>query len=175
MKVSDIHVGGIYHDGKLGVREVTIIGGVPLRVTYSLLAAKVEQEYSNAEKAVVSLIGSTRACDLGSFASWAKTAVPQAQKTALLAILAAKKLRLSPGETVFMDSVAASFDDETPAKAGTTVSLDFTETRAARGIEKKGLATVSLAQTGAGGEIMLTELGSAWVHVKRGELPAAAN
>lgn len=86
---------------------------------------------------------------------------------AMLADLAAKKLRLPPGEAAFMASVANSFDDEYPVKAGAWVSFDSSETRSALGIEKKGLARVSLAPPGAGGGIALTECGAAWVRGKR--------
>ncbi len=177
MKASSIEGGGIYHDGKLGMREVIGMDGAPgcgdTKITYRLLAAKIEQEYSRAEKAMVSLIGRTSKCELASFAAWAKIAVPVGDKATLLADLAAKKLRLPYGETAFMASVANEFDDEFPIKAGATVSFAFNETRSARGIEKKGLATVAMAPPGAGGEITLTELGAAWVRVKRSAVAPA--
>lgn len=178
MKVSSIEIGGIYHDGKLGVREVIGMDGVPgcgdTKITYRLLAAKVEQEYSHAEKAMVSVIGRTSKCELASFAAWAKIAVPTRDKASLLSDLAARTLKLPAGETAFMASVAKEFDDEFQIKAGATVSFAFNETRSARGIEKKGLATVAIASPGTGGEITLTELGAAWVRAKRGAVAAAA-
>ena len=171
MKASSIEIGGIYHDSKLGVREVVAMEGAPgcsdTRITYRILAAKSEQEYSHAEKAMVSLIGSTSKCDLASLAAWAKVKVPHGEKDVLLASLAAAKLRLPPGEAAFMASVAREFDDEFPIKAGTSVSFNFNETRQARGIEKKGLATVAVARRGAGGAITLTELGAAWLRANR--------
>lgn len=172
MKASSIEIGGIYHDGKLGVREIVAIDGAPgcgdTRITYRILAAKVEQEYSHAKKAMVSLIGVTSKCDLASLAAWAKDKVPLDEKDMLLATLAATKLRLPPGEAAFMASVAKEFDDEFPIKTGVSVSFKFNETRQARGIEKKGLATVGMAAPGAGGgEIVLTELGAAWLRAHR--------
>lgn len=172
MKASNIEIGGIYHDGKLGLREVIGMAGVPgcgdTKITYRILAAKVEREYNYAEKVMVSLIGSSSKCELASFAAWATVPVPIGEKAALLAALAAKKLRLPAGETAFMTSVATEFDDdEFPVKAGATVSFAFNETRSALGIEKKGLATVARASPGAGGTITLTELGAAWVRAKR--------
>mgnify|MGYP004701616395 CR=1 FL=1 len=178
MKTFNIEVGGVYHDSKLGVREVVDMDGAPgcgdTKITYRILAAKVKQEYSHAEKALVSLIGGTSKCELASFAAWAKIAVPAGDKAVLLADLAVEKLRLPAGETAFMASVAKEFDDEFPIKAGATVSFAFNETRSARGIEKKGLATVDMAPPGAGGEITLTELGAAWVRVKRGAVAPAS-
>lgn len=82
--------------------------------------------------------------------------------------VAAKKLRLPPGETAFMASVANSIDDETLIRAGVSVPFSFNETRSARGVEKKGLVTVGKAPGRSGGEIRLTELGAAWLRVKRG-------
>lgn len=167
MKVEAIQVGGIYHDGKAGVREVISMDGAPgcgdTKITYRILAAKSEQKYSYAEKAMVSLIGSTSQCTLASFAVWAKIVVPACDKTILLTDLAAKKLQLAPGETRFMASVAEAFDDAFPLVAGCKVSFGFHEIRSARGIEKKGLATVALGPPCVGGEIALTELGVAWI------------
>lgn len=65
MKITDIQTGGIYYDGKFGVREVVSKGP---RVTYKILAAKNETEYSYADKETVSIIGTSRTCDLASFA-----------------------------------------------------------------------------------------------------------
>lgn len=171
MKISSIEVGGIYHDNKQGVREVVSMDGAAgcrdTRATYRILAAKVAQEYSYADQAVVSLLGTASKCDLGSFAAWAKVVVPTKEKDALLADLAAKRLRLAPGEAAFMASVAMEFDQEFPAKAGAAVSFKFNETRSARGVAKKGLATVSMGSPGSGGVLTLTELGAAWVHTHR--------
>jgi hypothetical protein len=168
MKTNSIQVGGIYHDDKQGVREVLEINKVTQgRLKYRILAAKVEKEYSYADKDEVSLIGTESSCDLESFARWAKTIVPPERKDTLLTELAAKKLRLAPGEARFMSSIAEAFDDEFPIKTGVTVSFDFRETRSARGIEKKGLGTVALAPPGAGGEIKLTELGAVWIRLRR--------
>lgn len=179
MKTAEIVAGGVYHDGKQGVREIVKITGshisrkagapfaveVP-RVTYRILAAKVEQEYSYADKKVVSLIGSTTSCELRGFSQWAKVRVEPGARDGLLAELAAKKLRLPPGEKSFMESVAAEYRNaaaDTPPKAGSTVSFDKDEVRAAQGIAKKGLAQVAMAPPGFGGEITLTELGAAWI------------
>lgn len=164
MKIKDIVIGGRYHDSKVGVREIVDIRN-GTRVTYRILSAKATQEYSYADKKVVSTIGTTSSCDLTSFAQWAKIKLGESEYTQLLIELTTKKLRLPPGEKAFMESVAEEFNDgEFPASIGTTVSFSFNETRLARGIEKKGLAVVSMAQTrGAGGEIKLTALGASWI------------
>lgn len=171
MKTSSIEIGGIYHDGKSGVREVVSMDGAPgcgnTKITYRILAARIEKEYSFAKNAMVSLIGSTSACDLATLATWAKVKVPQNEKDALLAKLAAAKVRLAPGEAAFMASVAGEFDEEFPIKAGASVSFADNETRQARGIEKKGLVAADMAGPGAGGNITLTELGAAWLRTHR--------
>lgn len=164
MHTNKLTVGGIYHDGKLGVREITAIErhqSVVERVTYTILAAKHEVDNSYVS-GPLSLIGTTSTCDLTSFARWAKTEVLPKEKEELLANIAASKLRLPPGEAAFMKSVTSAFDAEQPITAGTSVSYNFNETRSARGMEKKGLATVVAGPAGAGGEINLTELGAAW-------------
>lgn len=176
MKTSSIEMGGIYYDGKLGVREIVGMDGAAgcsdTRVTYLILAAKSEQEYSYTEKSMVSLIGQTSKCDLASLAAWAKVVVRPEDKEKLLTNLAAKKLRLPPGEAAFMRSVANEFSGEIQATPGVSVSFSFNETRSARGIAKKRLATVLTGALGGGGEITLTELGAAWI---RNAAPIATN
>ena len=168
MKKTEVVNGGRYHDGKVGVREVVSITAAsalnPARVTYRILAAKVEQEYSYTEKKIVTTIGSTSSCDITSFAQWAKTKLSEIECQQLLVDLAAKKLRLAPGEKAFMASVAKEYSgaDGQP-QAGCTVSFSFNETRQARGVEKKGIATVSVCRAGSGGEITLTALGASWI------------
>lgn len=165
MKTTEIVNGGRYHDGKVGVREVlSVVGlkGAPLCVTYRILAAKVEQKFSYASQKMVPTIGTDSSCDIVSFAPWAKTRLNEAECQELLVDLAAKKLRLAPGEKAFMDSVAKECTSWTP-QAGSTISFSFNETRQARGVEKKGVATVSVCRAGSGGEITLTALGAAWL------------
>ena len=72
----------------------------------------------------------------------------------LLIELAAKNLRLPPGEQAFMNSIARCGIKHT---AGYSASFSFNDTRQARGIQKKGLATID------GCDIVLTELGAAWL------------
>lgn len=165
MKTSSIEIGGIYYDNKVGVREVVSMDGASrcddTRVTYRILAAKAEREYCHAKKAMVSLIGSTSKCDLASLAAWAKVKVPDGEKGALLAQIAASKMRLPPGEAAFMASVFRECAGTAPLAAGTSISFSPDETRQVHRIEKKGLVSVSMSA--AGGEIVLTDLGAAWL------------
>lgn len=163
MKAKEIVVGGVYADGKLGVREViSIISDARYedqRVTYRILAAKVEQEYSYADKKMVSVIGSESQCNLASFSQWARLKVENVGE--LISELTARKLKLPPGERAFMDSVAMS---GVPSGAGHSASFEFNEMRQARGLEKKGLVIVEGA-AGKGGDVILTELGAAWIRI----------
>lgn len=152
MKVADIKVGGVYHDGKDGIREVQSIGIV--RVTYRILAAKATQEYSYDEKRMVSVIGSTTSCHLTSFAAWAKTSLSEKECTDLLNSMDAKRIKLSPGELAFMKS---ALDEAGGAiTKGTAITFDNTEGRAVSGLEKKGLVVRHT------GEVEVTILGAAW-------------
>ena len=163
MKAAEIEVGGIYYDGKTGVREVLSKEGAPVRVEYKILAAALERQYSYGEKRMVSLIGSTSSSTFQSFAAWAKQRIQTAEACAeLLAALQAKRLKLAPGETAFMNSIAAKFGSDSQPNAGSEVSFEFTETRSAQNVAKKGLATVHKGTPGAGGTIILTALGAAW-------------
>jgi hypothetical protein len=168
MKACLITEGGVYHDGKLGVREVLAIDGAPLRVTYRILAQKVEHGYKGAELGMMSLIGTESRCDIASFASWARVLVARDERENLLAELSARKLKLPPGEAAFMVSVAREYgsSDFIPVP-GSSVSFQGDELRSARGVGKKGLATVGESSlAGAGGLITLTPLGAAWVRLR---------
>lgn len=71
---------------------------------------------------------------------------------------------LAPGEAAFMASIAKEFEKpEFPPKAGASVSFKFNEMRSARGVAKKGLASVAAGLHGAGGMLTLTVLGAAWI------------
>ena len=173
MKASLITVGGVYHDGKLGVREVLIIDGAPLRVTYRILAQKVEHQYNGRDQGMVSLIGADSRCDLDSFATWAKVQVVPDARESLLEELSVRKLKLPPGEVAFMRSVAAEYagSDFQPVR-GSSVSFNGEELRSARSVARKGLADVGeSALAGAGGEITLTALGAAWVRLQLAAAP----
>ncbi len=157
MKVADIQVGGFYHDGKAGVREVLSIGsdGAGMdRVAYRILAAKVMQKYSYSEQRMVSVVGSTASCHLTSFAAWAKTVLSKEECTDLLNSMDAHRIKLSPGELAFMKS---SMDEAGGAiTKGTAIAFDHMEGRAVSGLEKKGLV-VRLT-----GEVEVTTMGAAW-------------
>lgn len=137
MKVQEIQVGRTYHDGKAGLRKVVAREGSPLKVRYVILAAKIERE-TDMNYEYVSVIGRERACDLESFASWAKKGFDDAEAQVLLVSLQAAKIKLAPGEVAFMASVLEEADGKALA-AGSTVSYDHTEGRAVSGLEKKGM------------------------------------
>lgn len=167
MKSTEIKVGGLYHDGKLAVREVIAIApddaGIE-RVEYRILAAKVMQEYSYAEKKMISVVGSTTSCHLASFASWAKLGLSHAECQALLALLSAKRVKLPPGELELMVSIADVFaDGDSQAGPGMKVPFDLSETRAAKSLAHKGLFDVREVVPGRGGMMTLTAIGAAWV------------
>lgn len=168
MKASGIVIGGVYSDGKAGVREVISIEPdiryFDEQVTYRILAAKVEREYSHAEKMMVSVIGSKSRCNLASFSQWAKVKVDNV--ASLLNDLSARKLKLPPGEKALMLSRLDALCDESPV-AGVSASFAFNEMRQARGIENKGLVIVHAAGTGNGGNVVLTELGAAWMRANK--------
>lgn len=161
MKANEVVVGGVYYDGKVGMREIVSIVPGPQktsdrRVTYRILSAKVEQEYSYADKKMISVIGTACSCDLASLAQWAKVKIENDGRELLLTELAAKKLRLPPGEKAFMVSLGDECMD-------CSISFAFNETRQARGVEKKGLVKVDQPRAGSNGEVTLTGLGVAWM------------
>ncbi|MEJ6003862.1 hypothetical protein [Paucibacter soli] len=137
MKVQEIQVGRTYHDGKAGLRKVVARDGSPLKVRYVILAAKVEREMDQNYE-YVSVIGQESACDLESFARWAKSGYDDAQAQGLLVSLQAAKIKLSPGEAAFMASALKEAEGKALA-AGSTVSYNHTEGRAVSGLEKKGM------------------------------------
>lgn len=158
MKVADIKVGGFYHDGKAAIREVLAIGldgaGIE-RIEYRVLAAKVTQQYCHTERRMVSVIGTTTSCHLASFAAWAKAGLSKLDCNELLTRMAASRVKLSPGELAFMESVLDEAGDD--LAPGTMLSYDHTEGRAAGGLEKKGLVLRHK------GEVELTKLGATWL------------
>lgn len=158
MKVADIKVGSFYYDGKVAVREVLAIGpddaGVE-RVEYRILAAKVTQEYSHAEKRMVAVIGTTTSCHLASFAAWAKVGLSKPDCDVLLTLLAANQVKLSPGELTFMESALDEAGGE--ISSGTMISFDHTEGRAVGGLARKELVVRH------NGEVEVTALGAAWL------------
>lgn len=154
MKVSEIAAGNTYFNGKDSVREVFALGSDSTIVHYRLLAARQEQEWSNADKAMVSVIGREASCKIESFAAWAKESFTTEAGQQLLLQLQAKKTKLSPGEQAYMQS---AMDEAGGAfTVGTHIQFDHTEGRAVSGLEKKGLVVRHK------GEVEVTQLGEAW-------------
>lgn len=161
MKAAEIRVGAIYHNGKEGVRKVLVIenvtnpmGDVVPVVTYQLLAAKQERGWNSKTHQMDTLIGTTLKMSLDGFAAWARSTHGEASAQDLLCDLAAGKLKLSPGELAYMNSILAEAPDATK---GTCITFDHTEGRAVSGVAKKGLVLR------LDGEVELTQLGAAWL------------
>lgn len=161
MKVSEIRVGLVYHNGKDGLRKVLAIKNVtnPMRdvvevVCYQILAAKQEREWDTQAQQWKSLIGTSAVMSLDGFAAWAKSSHEEASALEVMCRLQAKKLKLSPGEKAFMESILA---ESAEATVGTCVSFDHTEGRAVSGLEKKGMV-IRLD-----GQAEITNLGGAWL------------
>lgn len=169
MKQTAIVVGGVYYDGKEGVREV--LGHDGEQVRYRILAAKIEQEYVHPQ-GMRSLLGQESGCTLAAFAQWAQQPVAPAERDALLYQLKARRLRLPPATKSLMSALGNEFTVDDPdfvPRAGVGISFAPHELRAARHAEKLGLLTVELDGVG-GGDATLTDLGAAWI---RGQLAAA--
>lgn len=153
MKATEIVVGDVYWDGKQGLRKVVAMHGtIFVKVRYALLAAKVERMLFS--KDAVSLIGRESDIALETFATWARKRFNPEEGAQQLLVLQAAKVKLSPGEEAFMQSVAAELQGV--VEAGTQVSYDHTEGRAVGGLERKGML-----KRLAGNEIELTDLGRA--------------
>lgn len=108
MKQSEIAVGGLYHDDKLGIRElVSIKDG---EVTYRTLSAKAEQYWDHAEKTMKSDIGSVSTMTLAAFSSWAKSRFEATDLPKLMAMVGAKRVKLTAIEMEHLGLVKSSTD-----------------------------------------------------------------
>lgn len=159
MKKVEICVGQLYHDGKLGLREVLSIDTREETLRYRILAAKVEQEWDRQRGVATSVIGAESGCTVAAFASWAKTVHAAQARVQMLATMAAKRLRLPPGEATFMRSVLS--EARSAVTAGTQVSYDANEQRAVNGLAKKGVLAFD------DGEVTFLPLGLAWLELNR--------
>ena len=157
MKVQEIQVGRVYHDGKLGLREVVALEGSPICVRYRILSAKIEREHDRHGNEVV-LVGAEREVTLQAFAAWAKASYDAQAGAQILLGLKASKIKLSPGEVAYLASVRAETLGA-PINAGTLVTYDHTEGRAVAGLQKKGM----VRRVGVG-EIEVLELGAARIN-----------
>lgn len=151
MNHKEIVVGGIYFDGKAGVREVLQISGAPIDVRYRILAAKAETELDEHFERR-STIGKQDSCRLEYFSRWATAQYTSEGAQELLLALQVKKMKLPPGEAAFFRETVAACGVHRP---GTMVAYDHTEGRAVTGLEKKGLLT----RSAAGKAVELTHLG----------------
>lgn len=155
MKLSEIKVGHIYHDGKQGLREVVDVNRIQSVVRYRLLAAKNERQLSQNNWS--SVLGLECNVSLQGFAAWAKSCYTQEDGRKLLLRLQAAKIKLSPGEIAFVQGVQAEIEGQTLG-APSVISYDHTEGRAVAGLERKGLL-----RRMAGGEAELLPMGAALI------------
>lgn len=127
MKPQEIHVGRIYHDGKVGLREVFNIGG--LFVSYRLLAGKLTRQQR--------LHGVDRTITLAAFAVWAKVEISPVEAHVLLNLQAAK-IKLTPEESMYIDCLLSD-PTHLPYTDGRYVLYGQNHGCALAGLEKKGL------------------------------------
>lgn len=157
MRANDIQIGRVYHDGKVGLRQVVAIEGAPIRVRYRILSAKTEREFDIFGKEVP-LVGTERCVTLSAFAAWAKASYDEQEAARILLGLKAAKIKLSPGEAAYLASVRAETLGA-PINAGTLVSYDHTEGRAVAGLEKK-----EMVRRVGSGEVEVLALGAARIN-----------
>ena len=127
MKPQEIQVGRIYHDGKVGLREVFKIGG--LFVSYRLLAGKVTRQQR--------LHGVDRTITLAAFAVWAKVEISPVEAHMLLNLQAAK-IKLTPEECMYIDCLLSD-PTHLPYTDGRYVLYGQNHGCALAGLEKNGL------------------------------------
>ena len=157
MKINEIAVGYLYSDNKKGLREVISLDAGQGMVRYKLLAAKISHEYDFATRTQKSLLGLESEITTQAFSTWAKIKYAPEEKETVLLHLKAMKLKLSPGEKAFMDSLNEEISGE-DIKSGLLVSYDHTAGRAITGLEKK-----CLVKREGKGEIALLPLGVAYL------------
>ncbi len=157
MKTKEILVGGLYHDLKVGIREVLSIqqndAGSDI-VEFRIISAKSAQEWDHQQGKMVSVIGTTSWCHLTSFATWAKTCLSKSECEEILLRLEARKITIPSGENAFLRSVLDEIDGK--VTAGLRVSTEPSEKRAITGLVKKGILTCDPE----GGEVEFTALGA---------------
>lgn len=172
MKTKAIVEGGIYHDGKLGVRKVTRLDVIRNDLTYEILSARDQVSNLYAKGVPHSLIGQTSRCEVTSFAAWAKVVVAPDELSGLMTDLRASRLKLSPGEKNFLLHCALMSDWPKDVAAGTSVLMSEKDSRAVNSLTEKGLLLKSESEAVFGHSFALTQLGAAWVRkqVVAGEL-----
>jgi hypothetical protein len=157
MKPTDIQAGAIYYDGKHGIRKVLACDDASGSVSYQILAAKQESKFDFAAARAMPVVGTRAKMQRSSFAAWAHEEVSPKDLEALVLVLTASKLKLAPGEKVFMDSLA---QEGTQLAPGTHISYNQAEIRTVNALARKGF----LSKLGDL-EIKLSPLGAAWLKV----------
>jgi hypothetical protein len=159
MKHTEIQVGGVYFDGKQGVRRV-LDEGAPLTEG----RASLETDCIRYEALGPAMDGMRKVCSRESLATWAQVEVPPAAVEALLTVLHARHLRLRPDESELLLRLNAAQHGQPRAQ-----SLQRRETRAARSLKVKG-AIFLIEPSGLSPGLMarLSPLGEQVVHRLKG-------
>lgn len=160
MKKADVVISGTYFDGKNGVRYVDSIADGS--VTFTILAAKQEQEYNSESKSMQSVIGTKGESLLQSFASWASVKVNNDQVQFLIHALKAQRTKFSPLEVLLLKELAQK-DLE---NAEWIFNYTADQKRIVTGLDKKGVCSIlhSLARPRAS----ITSFGKAALHIIAG-------
>lgn len=170
MKKTSIATGHCYHETMFGVRRVDDLreqADGKTEVLYTVLAARQEQQYDYKTGRMQPVVGTSSRCELPSFANWARVDVPAAEVDALVLRLRAQRMRLTPGERLFMDSVAREIHGAPPETShiGTHVTFEAAERNSVRGLARKGLLEV-VGNDASGGEVRLLALGDGYLRFK---------
>ena len=187
MKTNPLIIGHVYFDGNRGARKLLKITPASGSfdspgVRYEILAATQEYEHL-ADGTKRPLIGQHSGMSLSGFAAWAKTGCQESEAQPMLDRLKAARIKLSAGETAFMESLMTEFGDLQAESADKQpeslwVSVNSSEARAVAGLAKKGMlirdfedggheslraATVINRHGQTANDVKLTAIGVAWL------------
>lgn len=170
MKISDIAPGFLYHDGKLGLRDVLSVNRDGT-LRYRLLAAKVERWLDGKGNATTE-IGAESTVTVAAFAAWAKSKHEGRERIALLLQINAARLKLSASELELLNRLTEEFPGarKLSPRAGLYISVEGESSRTLNSLAKKGV----WIRQGVD-EIELTVLGAAVVARVAAAAAAAAS
>lgn len=156
MKISDIAPGFLYHDGKVGLRDVLSVNRDGT-LRYRLLAAKVERWLDGKGNATTE-IGAESTVTVAAFAAWAKSKHEGRERVALLLQINAARLKLSASELELLGRLAKGLPagEELRPPAGLRLEVRGERSRALNSLAKKNVWSRPSAI-----EVKLTALGAA--------------
>lgn len=161
MKYDRVRIGGVYWDGKQGVRQVyeSYLEAGAEMVRYRILSTGSSPEvfgydgdWSGAE---------TSRMTKASLAGWAKAELSQTMAVEVLTRIKAERMRFTPAQNALLQSMAG-------ATTETLVECEKAELRVAGKLESLGVLTVELA-TALGGQLRPSRLGAAVLAYKAGQ------